>query len=140
MDPEHQRFKRKHPKFPGVQVYVQELRRHNVKGAYLESLMGDLIDHAPDHIDEIVATFKEETDIWVQRLLLSVIAETCVPLALPLFKEMLKSSDWRLRSWSIHGLKKLNTKEARQALWEARSYTFATSEETQEFLQELEAG
>jgi hypothetical protein len=47
--------------------------------------------------------------------------------------ELLTSNDEDFRNWAVAGLKNLDTKTARRALWIARSYTFATPEETEAF-------
>jgi hypothetical protein len=57
--------------------------------------------------------------------------------AFALLQEQLRGNDESFRIWAIYGLKQLDTKEARKALWEARSYTLASPEETAYFQSEL---
>jgi hypothetical protein len=77
VDPEYHRYRRSYPKFPGVKVCVDLLRRRNVHGAYLDGVMGDLAEHVADAgTTELVETYRAETDDVVQGLILSILAET----------------------------------------------------------------
>jgi len=138
VDPEYMRYRQSYPKFPGVSACVELLRRHNVKGEYLDDVMGDLQEHASTNIEDLLAAFRAETDSRVRTLLLSVIAETRSPAALPIFAEILLGDDEELQVWAARGLHVLNTKDARKLLWEARSRRLATREATQRFQLMLE--
>lgn len=59
-----------------------------------------------------------ETDPGLRRWLLELIGEAKDERALPLFLASLPSDDYLLKRQAIHGLQKLNTREARRALWE----------------------
>jgi len=76
VDPEYQRFKRNYPKFPGVHECIALLHNGNVKGAYLEAVLGELETHAAEHIDEIVSAFRVEESERARILLLGLLAET----------------------------------------------------------------
>ena len=85
-----------------------------------------------------MAQFEVEQDIGVRWWLLELIGEARTPQAFPLLTECLRRDDERLRVRAIWGLKKLDTKGARGALWEAQSYTLATEKETEGFRRALE--
>src|SRR5262245_39245486 len=138
IDPEYKRYRRSYPKFPGVSTCVELLRRPNVKGAYLDGVMGDLQQNAGENIDDLLAAFRSETDSRVRTLLLSVIAETRSQAALPIFAEILLGDDEDLQVWAARGLHVLDTPDARKLLWEARSRRLATREATQRFQLMLE--
>jgi HEAT repeats len=78
-----------------------------------------LLPHAAEHIDELMAEFQTEKDHGLRCWLLELIGEARSEKAFDLLCEQLQSSDESLRSWAIRGLRKLNTKEARRALFDA---------------------
>jgi hypothetical protein len=118
-DPDFTRWKRQHPKFPGVAKCVELLGRRNVRGSLVDIICGELEDNAAAHATELIAAFKAETDERVRHILLGIICKTRMPEAFTLFVEHLHSEDESLRYWSEEGLRTLNTPEARKALWEA---------------------
>ncbi|MDP9381573.1 MAG: HEAT repeat domain-containing protein [Chloroflexota bacterium] len=122
---------------PSFQQCLRMMRKHDPQ--VQEDGYHYLLAQAPVYLDQLIAQFEVEEDIGVRRWLLELIGETRSLAALPLLTECLRSDDEYLRRWAMWGLKTINTKEARRTLWEARSYTFATEEETQEFRHALEA-
>jgi hypothetical protein len=119
-------FQKRYPKFPGVKICVDLLRRSNVKGEYLDAVMWELRDHAvAAGTADLVEAFRAEADRRVRMLVLSVIADAPSPADHPFLVETLAGSDEDLWLWAAVGLHHLDTSEARQALWDARSGTFA---------------
>ncbi len=118
-DPVYTRWKRQHPRFPGVANCVELLRRRNVKGELVEILCAELRDQAAGHAAELVAACSAERDERVRRILFGVLCEAKLPAAFPVFVEHLRSDDESLRYWSEQGLRALNTPDARKALWQA---------------------
>ena len=81
-----------------------------------------LLPHAADHLDELIAQFEQEQDDHGLRCwLLELIGAARSPAALPVFSAQLVSNDESLRNWAVTGLKKLDTPEARTLLWRARA-------------------
>ena len=78
-----------------------------------------LLPHAAEHIDELMAEFQTEKDHGLRCWLLELIGEARSEKAFDLLCEQLQSSDESLREWAIRGLRKLNTREARRALFDA---------------------
>jgi HEAT repeat protein len=81
-----------------------------------------LSEHAHEHVERLMLEFRAETRHGLRCWLLELIGEAQSPQAFPLLLEYVSSDDDSLRGWAIRGLKKLNTKEARRALWEAGSH------------------
>jgi hypothetical protein len=79
-----------------------------------ETGFGMLEPHAAEHLDELVAAFHEEQDRGLRAWLFELIAAARDPKALPLLVRHLADDD--LRTYAVHGLKALDTKEARTAL------------------------
>ncbi|KOV76738.1 hypothetical protein [Nocardia sp. NRRL S-836] len=95
------------------------MRRHN--GQDNEAGFAMVKQHAAEHLAELVEEFHREQD-GEGRLsgwLLELIGEAADPSALPLFVAHL--DDERLGFWAACGLEKLNTGEARTALYRHRA-------------------
>lgn len=132
-------FRKRYPKFPGVKICVDLLRRSNVKGEYLDTVMWELAGHAADAgTAQLVDAYRAETDGRVQRLIMSILAETASPADLPLFVETLAGAHEDNRQWAAVGLHNIGTPEARRALWEARSRKFADPQEAARHLRMLD--
>ena len=94
---------------------------------------------AGEYIKELIFEFQVEEQPGVRFYLLELIAEAKSPQALPVLIECLQGDEVDLWVWAIYGLQKLDTREARKALWEARTYTKATPDLTRIFQEKLGA-
>ena len=117
--------------FPGFAKCMQLIRKHNPQ--LQEEGFALLRPHAHEYVDELIEEFGRETDLGLRCWILELLGESKSPRAFPLFIDVLRSNEQNLWSWTIRGLRELNSKQARQALWEARSYTKATDEQTTYF-------
>lgn len=77
-----------------------------------------LLPHAHEYTQQLMDECAQETDLGLRCWLLELLAETRNADALPFFLTYLHSDETGLKDMAIHGLKQLNTKEARRALWE----------------------
>ena len=118
-DPVYVRWKRRHPKFPGVTKCVALLGRRNVTGGLVDIISGELQANATAHATELIEVFRAEPDDRVRRILLSIICEARLEEALPVMVEHLRSDDESLRHWAAEGLRGLDTHIARKALSDA---------------------
>lgn len=125
------------PKEPNSFKYFMRMMRGKVGKVTIGNTPEDgffaLQPQAARYIDELLAEFQAERDPGIRFWLLELIAEARSPKALPTLVECLRGEEADLWVWAIEGLQKLNTREARKALWEARSYTKATPEATAHF-------
>ncbi|MQM27562.1 HEAT repeat domain-containing protein [Glycomyces albidus] len=79
-----------------------------------------LLPVASEYIDELLEEFQAEHDDHGLRCwLLELIGEARSSKGLPTLADQLNSSDEVLRGWAEHGLRLLDSKEARRILWEA---------------------
>lgn len=78
-----------------------------------------LLPRVHEYVAQLIDEFSHEADPGLRCWLLELLAEAKDPNALSLFLEYLQSDESSLKAIAIHGLKQLNTKEARRALWEA---------------------
>lgn len=77
-----------------------------------------LLPAAAEHLDELMTAFADEThDHGLRCWLLELIGEARSPQALSLLESQLHGQDHALRMWAVSGLKQLDTKQARRALW-----------------------
>jgi hypothetical protein len=96
------------------------MRRHDPQ--LQEDGFHQLLPHAADHLDELIAEFEQEQDDHGLRCwLLELIGEARSPDALRVRGAQLNSDGESLRDWALVGLKKLDTPEARTLLWRARA-------------------
>jgi hypothetical protein len=133
IDPEQARWNRTYPKFPGVRVCVELLKQRNIHGTWIDIIEIELTTHAAEHLEEMMTIFHAETDEWVRTMLFWPITEARLPQAFSFLLESLYSDNPQFRQLAIRGLKLLDTREARTALWEARNHSFPTEQETQDF-------
>ncbi|THV26498.1 HEAT repeat domain-containing protein [Glycomyces paridis] len=78
-----------------------------------------LLPAASEHIDALIAEFRAERhDHGLRCWLLELIGAARSDKGLPVLADQLDSSDEALRGWAEHGLRLLDTKEARRILWE----------------------
>ncbi len=94
--------------------------------------------HASEFVHELIAEFAKTNDDGLRCPLLELIGNAKSTEAFGFLSEQIHSDNDRLRYWAIRGLRNLNTKEARTLLWEARSFTFGATEDTAEFLADLD--
>lgn len=81
-----------------------------------------LCSEAAEHIEELIAEFHaERDDHGLQCWLLELIGNARSSVALPLLSELIHDADESFRDWAVWGLTQLDTKQARQMLWQARA-------------------
>ncbi|TDE00166.1 HEAT repeat domain-containing protein [Jiangella asiatica] len=96
------------------------MRRHDPQAR--EDGFQILLAQAADHVDELMTEFvRERADHGLRCWLLELIGEGRSPAALPLLVEQLQGDDEALRGWAARGLELLDSKPAREQLWQARA-------------------
>jgi hypothetical protein len=118
-------------KFPGFEACLKSMRKHNPQ--LQEDGFWLLMPYAHQFADELITEFQKETDHGLRCWLLELIAEAKSPKAFPLLVDSLRGDDDSLWSYAVSGLIQLDTKAARNILWEAKLYTKSTQEKTQYF-------
>jgi HEAT repeat protein len=120
IDPEERRWRRVYPAFPGVATCVALLRRPNVRGTWVDIIRAELTAHAGEGLGELVAEFRRpENDARVRALIVAAIADAAAPSAVPFLTGCLADPDEHVRHWAADGLRRIGTKAARTALWQA---------------------
>jgi hypothetical protein len=123
--------------FPGFKKCMAMMRKRD--GQTREDGFHWLLPHAGEHVHELIKEFGDEEDLGVRCWLLELIGSARSPDSFDFLVGQLRGDDQPLRWWAIWALKNLDTKEARSLLWQARSFTFASTEETEAFRSDLDA-
>lgn len=104
-------------RFPGFRACIAMMRKRNAQ--VQEEGFHWLLPHAAEFVDELMQEFQREEASGLRSWLLELIAEARSAKAFDLFRENLASGDKGLRFWAIRGLRRLNTPDARKALFDA---------------------
>jgi hypothetical protein len=104
-------------RFPGFTACLRMMRKRNPQTR--EDGFHWLLPRASEFVLELMEEFRRESEHGVRCWLLELIGEARDPRAFELLVEQLHSEDEALRGWAIRGLQKLNSSEARKAVWEA---------------------
>jgi hypothetical protein len=120
--------------FPGFAACLDML---DAGADELEWGLGILRNHAAEHVEEFIEALQAPENESVRWLLLEAVGATHSDAVVPIVATYLQSSDSDLWDWAIRALREIDTKESRRALWDARSYVFATDEETVRFQERL---
>ena len=123
-------------KFPGFKKCMSMMRKRAPQTQ--EDGFHWLLPHAGEHVHELIEEFDKEEDHGLRCWLLELIGSAKSPEAFEFLASQLRSDDQHFRLWAIWGLKNLSTKEARTLLWQARSLTLSTQEETEAFRSDLD--
>jgi HEAT repeat protein len=104
-------------RFPGFERCLKMMRHSNP--AVNEEGFGLLGPHAAEYLPQLIAAFWDEDNAGIRDWLVELIGEAKAPAAMPFLLECLHDDDESVRNFAMHGLRQLNTKEARTALWQA---------------------
>jgi hypothetical protein len=124
-------------RFPGFKKCMAMMRKRD--GQTQEDGFHWLLPNAGDFVYELIEEYNQEKDLGLRCWLLELIGSAKSPAAFDFLAGELRGPDQRLRHWAVWALKNLDTKEARTLLWQARSFTFESPEETEEFRTDLDA-
>src|SRR5262245_6870941 len=87
-DPEHSRWGRKYPRFPGVAECVRSRPSTKGRGAWVDIIFYELTVHASECLPELVVAFRSEKNEWVQRMVLMAITEARLHEAISFLAEL----------------------------------------------------
>jgi hypothetical protein len=104
-------------RFPGFAGCMKLMRKRSP--ATQEEGFHALLPHTSRFVEELMREFHDEKKHGLRCWLLELIGEARDQRTLSLLVEQLHSDDEALRYWAISGLRKLDTHEARKALFEA---------------------
>lgn len=105
-------------RFPGFERCLKMMRSSH--GRMREEGFGWLADRAGTYLPQLIAAFWDDENAAIRGWLMELIGEAKSTAAMPFLIERLRDEDESIRSWAIWALKRLDTKDARTALWQAR--------------------
>ena len=123
--------------YPGFKQCMKMMRSHEAETK--EEGYYSLLPHASEHIPELLAAFQAEQNHGLRCWLFELLGAARSPDLLPFLADALRGEDWALWVRAFRALRMLDTKEARRLMFEARSLTFSTEEQTQLFRAEINA-
>lgn len=104
-------------RFPGFERCLKMMRSSN--GSVREEGFGWLAERAAEYLPQLIAAFWDEDNAGIRGWLVELIGEAKSAAAMPFLIEHLRDEDESIRSWATWALKRLDTKDARRALWQA---------------------
>jgi hypothetical protein len=116
-DPEHRRWGRKYPKFPGVAECVRLLRSRKARGVWIDIIHYELTKNANLCLNDLVGAFQTETNEWVKLIVLFAICDARLSEAIPFLTEVARESHPEFAAYATKGLRSIGTVDARTALW-----------------------
>ncbi len=119
IDPEYERWKRKYPKFPGIDKCVELLRSPNVRGAWIDIVCSEIEQYSKKDPSELIEAVNTAENSEVRNILLGILEGIASPEAVSVFAKILSSDKMDEHDYAISGLRRIDTKEARTVLWNA---------------------
>lgn len=101
--------------FPGFKKCMEMMRSSDPQ--IQEDGFSLLLPHVSNHLETLIQAFRSEEDQGLKCWLLELIGETKLPESFDILNEQLENEHESLRYWAIIGLKKLDSKAARTALF-----------------------
>ena len=112
-------WNRHHRVFPGVSYCVELLKRRNVVGEFVDTICDALEHDAAAHTEELLVAADDPENYAVRIILLGVIENAGLESAIPMWSRILDGTDEIERAYAIRALRRINTKQSRQILWDA---------------------
>ena len=119
VDPEHRRWGRKYPRFPGIAECVRLIRARKARGAWAEIIAYELAENASSCLPELIDAFRNDSKRDVRLYVMMALETARLPEAVPFLEEVLRAGDEVFASYAERALRGINTAEARAALWNA---------------------
>ena len=88
-------------------------------GGVSEDGFGWLAERAAELVPQLIAAFWNDDNAAIRLWLMELIGDATSPAALPFLLERLNDGNESVRDWAVRGLRQLDTKESRTALWRA---------------------
>ena len=119
IDPEHQRWGRIYPRFPGVAECARLIRDGKARGTWADIIAYELAEHASECLGELVETFRTDPSETVRLYVMMALDIARLPESVPFLAEVLQEGNSLFTSYAQRALEGINTRESRTALWNA---------------------
>jgi len=117
--PDHQRWGRTYPKFPGLEECVRLILSGKATGAWADLVAYELAEHADQNMPQMIALFYEHQQDRVSTYMMMAFDTAALPASVDFLESVLQSGDERFTPYARSGLVTIDTKESRTALFRA---------------------
>jgi hypothetical protein len=118
-DPEYLRWRRKYPRFPGVDECARVIRAGDKRGAWAEIIAHELASNAGTCLPALIAAFRNDSSDDVRLYVMMALDIARLEESVPFLAEVLGNGDPRFTPYAERALQGISTREARAVLWKA---------------------
>jgi hypothetical protein len=118
-DPEYQRWRRKYPRFPGVDECARLIRAGKDRGLWADIIVYELAENAGNCLPALIDTFRNDSSYGVRLYVMMALEIAGLHESVSFLAEVLRDGDPRFTPYAERALHRINTREARTSLWKA---------------------
>jgi hypothetical protein len=108
VDPEHQRWGRTYPQFPGVAECVRLINSGKARGTWADIIVEELSGNAKQCLSELIAAYRENPTGGVRLFIMMALdSDTPEKEAIPFLKDVIREGDRQLIPYAERALAKL---------------------------------
>ena len=119
IDPEHQRWGRRYPRFPGVSECARLIRDGKARGSWADIIAHELAENAGECLAELVETFRTDPSESVRLYVMMALDIARLPESVPFLAGVLQEGNPLFTPYALRALNGIDTRESRTALWQA---------------------
>jgi hypothetical protein len=119
LDPEHQRWGRRYPRFPGVVECARLIRVGQARGTWADIIAQELAENATHCLPDLIETFRTDLSDAVRMYVMMALESARLPQSVPFLAQILHNGNPRFTPYAERALRSINTPEARTVLWKA---------------------
>lgn len=119
IDPEHRRWGRAYPRFPGVEECARLIRDGKARGAWAYIIAHELAENAAQCLPKLIETFRTDPSESVQLYVMMALDIAHLPESVSFLAEVLQEGNPHFISYAERALKSIDTPDARKVLWKA---------------------
>lgn len=118
IDPEHQRWGRAYPRFPGVAECARLIRDDKARGSWADIIAQELAENASECLAELIETFRTDPSESVRLYVMMALDIALLPESVPFLAQVLHEGNPLFTPYALRALDGIDTRESRTALWQ----------------------
>jgi hypothetical protein len=118
VDPEHQRWGRTYPRFPGVAECARLIRDGKAQGSWADIIIQELAENASECLPELIKSFRTDRSEKVHLYVMMALDIARLPESVPFLAEVLQEGSPLFTPYAPRALYGIDTHESRTALWQ----------------------
>ena len=119
--PEHQRWARTYPRFPGIEECTRLILSGKAKGVWAELIVYELAENAETHLNEIIQMYDKHKPGDVAMYMMMALEIAQAPGSVDFLAHVLLEGDEQMKSYAQQALKRIDTRASRTALHHAKN-------------------